>query len=90
MAVGEMLVALRREPEEAHGAEAAAYLMDRPQGGWDSLVTKDELRTQVAELRVELHKELRAQTWQLAKLVAGAQGIVVIAIAAIGVMLRFA
>jgi hypothetical protein len=90
MAVGEMLVALRRELEEVHGVEAAAYLMDRPQGGWDSLVTKDELRTQVAELRLELHKELRAQTWQLAKLVAGAQGIVVVAIAAIGAMLRFA
>jgi hypothetical protein len=90
MAVGEMLVTLRRELEEVHGVEAAAYLMDRPHGGWDSLVTKDELRTQIAELRLELHKELREQTWQLAKLVAGAQGIVVVVIAAIGAMFRFA
>lgn len=90
MAIGEVLVALRRELEEVHGVEAAAYLMDRPQGGWDSLVTKDELRAELAELRIELHKELRAQTWQLAKLVAGAQGIVVVAIAAIGAILRFA
>jgi len=37
-----------------------------------------------------LHKELRAQTGQLAKLVAGAQGIVVVVIAAVGVVLRFA
>ena len=90
MAIDEVLVALRRELEEAHGVEAAAYLMDRPRGGWDSLVTKDELRAEFAELRVEFHKDLRAQTWQLAKLVAGAQGIVVVAIAAIGAMLRFA
>lgn len=90
MAIDEVLTALRRELEEVHGVEAAAYLMDRPRGGWDSLVTKDELRAELAELRIEFHKDLRAQTWQLAKLVAGAQGIVVVAIAAIGAMLRFA
>jgi hypothetical protein len=53
-------------------------------------VTKDELEKLELRLRTELHQELRGQTWQLAKLVAGAQGVVVVAIAAIGVVLRFA
>lgn len=46
--------------------DAASYLVDdRPPGGWDSLVTKDLLRAEMADLRTELHKELRAQTWRL-------------------------
>ena len=46
--------------------EAASYLVDdRPPGGWESLVTKDELRAEMAELRAELQRELRAQTWRL-------------------------
>lgn len=97
MAVDELLARLRRDLEETYGVDGAAFLMDRPRGGWDSLVTKDELETlehkiraEIAGVRTELHQELRAQTWQLAKLVTGAQGIVVVAIAAIGVVLRFA
>ncbi len=94
MAIDEVLTALRRELEEVHGVEAAAYLMDRPYGGWDSLMTTDEFHAEMkvfrVEMQAELQQELRAQTWQLAKLVAGAQGIVVVAIAAIGAMLRFA
>jgi hypothetical protein len=90
MAIDEVLTRLRRDLEESYGVDAAAYLMDRPRGGWDSLATKDELEKLELRLRTELHQELRAQTWQLAKLVAGAQGVVVVAIAAIGVVLRFA
>jgi hypothetical protein len=90
MAIDEVLTRLRRDPEEEYGVDAAAYLMDRPRGGWDSLVTKDELEKLELKLEKRLHEELRAQTWQLAKLVAGAQGIVVVAIAAIGAVLRFA
>lgn len=94
MAIDEVLTQLRRDLEDTYGMDAAAYLMDRPKGGWDSLATKNELATEIEklELRLErrLHEELRGQTWQLAKLVAGAQGVVVVAIAAIGVVLRFA
>lgn len=94
MAIDEVLTRLRRDLEEQYGVDAAGYLMDRPRGGWDSLITKDELASELekVELRLEtrLHEELRAQTWQLAKLVAGAQGVMVVAIAAIGLVLRFA
>ena len=94
MVIDEVLTRLRRNLEETYGVDAAAYLMDRPRGGWDSLVTKDEIESELEklELRLEkrLHQELREQTWQLAKLVAGAQGVVVVAIAAIGIVLRFA
>lgn len=85
-----------RELEELGlSMESASYVVE----GWGSVLTKDDLaihlgtlatKEELEKLRTELHKELRAQTWQLAKLVAGAQGIVVIAIAAIGVVLRFA
>jgi hypothetical protein len=94
MVIDEVLTRLRRNLEETYGVDAAAYLMDRPRGGWDSLVTKDEIESELEklELRLEkrLHQELREQTWQLAKLVAGAQAVVVVAIAAIGMVLRFA
>lgn len=101
MAVDNPRTRARRELEELGlSMETASYLVDdRPPGGWDSFATKDDLaralaplatREEVDKLRAELHKELRAQTWQLAKLVAGAQGIVVVVIAAVGVVLRFA
>jgi len=90
MAIDEVLTRLRRDLEETFGVDAAAYLMDRPRGGWDSLVTKDELEKVQLRLEKQLHEELRTQTWQLAKLVAGAQGVVVVTIAAIGIVLRFA
>ena len=64
--------------------EAAAYLVeDRPPGGWDSLVTKDVLRAELADLRSELKDAIAKQTWRLATLVVGAQGIVIAAIAVI-------
>ncbi len=99
MAVDNPRVRARRELEELGlSMESASYIVDdRPPGGWDALATKHDLeslalatKAELEKLRTELHKELRAQTWQLAKLVAGAQGIVVVAIAAIGVVLRFA
>lgn len=94
MAIDEVLTRLRRDLEEQYGVDAAGYLMDRPRGGWDSLVTKDVLASEIEKLDLKfekrLHEELRAQTWHLAKLVAGAQGVVVVAIAAIGLVLRFA
>ena len=71
--------------------ESASYLVDdQPPGGWGSFATKDDLRVLAAELRAEMERGFKQQTWQLAKLVAGAQGIVVVVIAAVGVVLRFA
>ena len=93
MVIDEVLTRLRRNLEETYGVDAAAYLMDRPRGGWDSLVTKDEIESELEKLELRLEKRLHQaeeQTWQLAKLVAGAQGVVVVAIAAIGIVLRFA
>jgi hypothetical protein len=74
MAVDNPRVRARAELEElGMSAESAAYLVDdRPSGGWDTLVTKDQLRAEMAELRAEmaefraeLQRELRAQTWRL-------------------------
>lgn len=61
-----------------------------PPFGWHEIVTERDLEKLGLRLEARLHRELRGQTWQLAKLVAGAQGVVVVAIAAIGVVLRFA
>ena len=35
----------RRELQEVVSVETADYLLERPPGGWDSLVTKDDLAT---------------------------------------------
>jgi hypothetical protein len=94
--------------EREYGVDGAAYLIDRPPGGWSDLVTNHTLereldalrhemradmaglRADIAELRSDLRGELRAQTWQLAKLVIAAQGVVIAVIGAMGAVLRFA
>ena len=78
MVVGTVRLRARRELEEMGlSVESAAYLAeDRPPGGWDSLVTRDVLRAEMAELRASL-------TWRLATLVVASQGIVVAAITVI-------
>jgi hypothetical protein len=78
MAVEDVRLRARRELEEIGvSVECAAYLAeDRPPGGWDSLVTRDVLRAEIAELRASL-------TWRLATLVVASQGVVVAAIAVI-------
>jgi hypothetical protein len=69
----EVTARLRRRLEEEYGMREAAYLMDRPVGGWDSLATKAdvlatkehfELRLQVLEQRMfrELERRFRIQT----------------------------
>ena len=69
----------------------AAYLVDdRPPGGWDSLVTKDLLRAEMAELRVEIRTEMRDQTRWMATAIIGAMTVSVAATAVIGAALRFA
>ena len=44
---------LRRKLEEMVGVEEADLLMDRPPGGWSSLVTKDWLHLELAALEVK-------------------------------------
>ncbi len=87
MAADEMLTALRRDLERDYGVEAAAYLVDRPRGGWDALVTNETLDLKLEALEHRLHADLsekmRQQTWHLATLVIGAQGVVVATLAAI-------
>jgi hypothetical protein len=96
MVVDDVRFQARRELEAAGlSVESAAYLVeDRPPGGWDSIVTKDYLRAELAELRDELRGEtaslrsefkdaLATQTrWFVGALLVS-QGVVVAAIAAI-------
>ncbi len=101
MTAEEQFVRIRRSLEEAHGVEAATYLMDRPPGGWANLVTneildakldalRNELRAEINELAARMDQRLSDQTWRLTTVVIAAQGIVVAAVAAIGALLRFA
>ncbi len=78
-ATDQVLAQLRRDLEQIYGVEAATYIMDRPRGGWDSLATRDELRAEIAELRAEIHRELRSQTRWFASLVIAALSVVVAA-----------
>ena len=76
MATEEVRVRLRSKLEASYGAEEASYLMDRPPGGWNDLVTNQmldaklsalgsRLTAQMADLASELRKEMRDQTWRL-------------------------
>jgi len=80
MAVDDVRVRARQRLEELIGVDEAAFVVsDRPAGGWDSLVTHDQLRaelagvrteiaevrTEIAHLASELRDELREQTWRL-------------------------
>ena len=137
MTVDDVRAHLRPLLEREFGVDGAAYLIDRPPGGWSDLVTNRtlereldalrhelradmaglrsdlrsemaglgvDLRSEMADLRSEiaglrsdgadgradLHDQMRAQTWQFAKLVIAAQGVMVAAIGGIGALLRFA
>ena len=94
MVVDDVRMRLRRMLEDSFGAEEASYLMDRPPGGWNELVTVSVLDARLSslgdEVRSELQRELRAQTWRLATLVIAAQAVVVAALGSIGTILRFA
>jgi hypothetical protein len=74
MALDNPRVRARSELEELGlSRESASYPVDdRPSGGWDSLVTHDQLRAELAGVRVEianlaseLRKEMRDQSWRL-------------------------
>jgi len=76
MTTEEARVRLRTKLPSAFGAEEASILMDRPPGGWNDLVTNQvlearldalryELVGQMAELRAEVERGFRTQTWRL-------------------------
>lgn len=76
MTTDDVRTRLRTKLETAYGAEEASYLMDRPPGGWNDLVTtqvldlrlsalESRLTAQMANLAAELRKEMRDQTWRL-------------------------
>jgi hypothetical protein len=105
MTVDDVRARLRPLLEREYGVDGAAYLIDRPQGGWSDLVTtqvlereldalRQQIRADMADLRSDLRDELRAQTWQLSKLLIAAQGVVVAVIVGflgvMGAVLRFA
>lgn len=66
--VDEQASRIRLLLEEKFGVEAAAYLTDRPVGGWSTLVTErtlvERLTTLRSEVVAEMHREFRAQTWR--------------------------
>ena len=71
MAVDDVRLRARRELEAAGlSMESASYIVDeRPRGGWDALVTRDELRASIAELRTQvgsLGSDLRVEVATLA------------------------
>ncbi len=90
MAIDEMLARLRRDLEETYGVEGAAFLMDRPSGGWDELATKGDLERLELRIRTELHQEIREQTRWVATVVIGAMSVSIAATAIVGAALRFA
>lgn len=99
MAAGDVRQRARHELEQLGlSVESAAYLVDdRPPGGWDSLVTLDDLRVETSSLRVEMaalraeiHSEIREQTRWFATIVIGAMSVSIAASAVMGAALRFA
>ncbi len=54
MAREDVQVRLRTKLESAFGAEEASFLMDRPPGGWNDLVTNQVLDVKMDALRFEL------------------------------------
>ncbi len=74
MAVDDVRERVRAKLEQMLGPEEASWLMDRPPGGWNDLVTNETLRLtadslradfrrDVADLSASVDRRLRAQTW---------------------------
>jgi hypothetical protein len=82
----EVTARLRRRLEEEYGMREAAYLMDRPPGGWESLATKEYLdhrfaaldhRFEALEARLmrEIERRFRMQTMFLVSAMIAAFGL---------------
>ncbi len=74
MAVEDLRLQARQELEGIGvSPESASFLVhDRPPGGWESLVTSDQLRAEISALTAELRKEMQSQTrWLTGVLLVG-------------------
>ena len=86
---------LHRKLTEAFGVEEADFLLDRPPGGWADLVTNQSLELRLAafeariegrmearfhELRAEIERGFREQTWRLVGVTTALMAIVVAAL----------
>jgi hypothetical protein len=58
MSIDDVTTQLRSQLQEAFGVDGAAYLMDRPPGGWRDLVTNETLRLELRALRAELKSDI--------------------------------
>jgi hypothetical protein len=63
----EVTARLRRRLEEEYGMREAAYLVDRPAGGWDSLATKEYVDARLNALEHRMRAEFRDQTTRLVR-----------------------
>ena len=79
MAVEEQYQRVRRSLEEKLGVEEAAYLMERPPGGWSEVVTNRTLQLELAALRsdliAEMDRRFTEQTWKLLSAVIAAMAL---------------
>jgi len=57
MSIDDVTTQLRGQLQEAFGVDGATYLMDRPPGGWNDLVTNDSLDRQFNVFRREMTAE---------------------------------
>jgi hypothetical protein len=55
--IDDVTTQLRSQLQEAFGVDGAAYLMDRPPGGWSDLVTNDSLDRKLAQLEARLDEK---------------------------------
>lgn len=58
MTIDDVRQSLRAKLEKQFTPEEASYLMDRPPGGWNDLVTNETLRLSTDALRTELRAEM--------------------------------
>jgi hypothetical protein len=103
MVIDDIRTRTRAELERAGlSVDAASYLVDdRPPGGWDSLVTRDQLRAELADVRfeisqqlsqlgTELREEMREMTRWVATTIIAALSASIVVTAIIGAALRLA
>jgi hypothetical protein len=83
----EVTARLRRRLEEEYGMREAAYLMERPAGGWDSLATKEYIDLRIERLRAEFRDQTtRLLRWIVPTIFAGMAALGAIAGAVGGII----